>query len=230
MDRYQDAAAVKFHGQPPIRICDEMPARMNVSSESVCDLPPLILHPFNERVPPAALLENSKAALMLSGLIPGDGTGESELTRRLLAGRSSEVRMLFFVGKDIFRWIGQCMESTARYGGLAAAELRPQSFANLLVDAPPPAVNDKLVRWGVADHAAIFARAVGLNSVFAEPPTAGALSPDFLRNYHRYADALYRAFLESEPHMTIDSRNFRFDLYASGEYSRMLESEWNSEP
>ncbi len=61
--------------------------------DTVWDLPPLILHPFNERVPPTALLENSKAALMLSGLIPGDGTDREDLKRRLLAGRYSELRM-----------------------------------------------------------------------------------------------------------------------------------------
>ena len=56
------------------------------------DLPPLILHPFNERVPPSALLENSKAALMLSGLIPNDGSDREDLKRRLLAGRRPAVR------------------------------------------------------------------------------------------------------------------------------------------
>src|SRR5579864_4590150 len=82
--------------------------------ESVWSLPPLILHPFNERVPPSALLENSKAALMLSGLIPGDGSDEEELKRRLLAGKYGEVRMLFYLGKDVFRWIDQCVDSTSR--------------------------------------------------------------------------------------------------------------------
>ena len=32
--------------------------------------------------------------------------------------------------------------------------------------------------------------------------------------------------LESQPHRQIEFRNFRFELYASGEYSRMLETEW----
>src|ERR1022692_4377837 len=51
------------------------------------DLPPLILHPFNERIPPSTLLDNSKAALMLSGLIPSDGTAPEALQKRLLCGR-----------------------------------------------------------------------------------------------------------------------------------------------
>ena len=67
------------------------------------DLPPLILHPFNEHTPPSVLLDNSKAALMLSGLIPNDGTDPDELSRRILAGRYGEIRMLFFLGKDVFQ-------------------------------------------------------------------------------------------------------------------------------
>src|SRR2546427_823891 len=94
---------------------------------TVWNLPPLILHPFNERVPPAALLENSKAALML-----------------------------------------------------------------------------------------------------ADPPVFELLAEEFLRNYHRYADSLYRCYMESQPHQAISSTNFRFDLYASGEYSRMLETQWDA--
>src|SRR6478609_6513953 len=95
-------------------------------------LPPLILHPFNERVPPSALLENSKAALMLSGLIPNDGSEPDELRKRVLSGRYSEIRMLYFLGKDVFRWIGQCLECTARIPELAALGIERQSFATFV--------------------------------------------------------------------------------------------------
>ena len=95
-----------------------MPTSATILGTSVWELPPLILHPFNERVPPAALLENSKAALMLSGLIPADGTEPDELRRRLLSGRYSEVRMLFFLGKDVFRWIEQCVECGRENSGV----------------------------------------------------------------------------------------------------------------
>ena len=91
--------------------------------ETVWVLPPLILHPFNERVAPSTLLENSKAALMLSGLIPSDGTDEEELKRRLLSGRYSEIRMLFFLGKDVFRWLDQCVEWVERVAELREAEV-----------------------------------------------------------------------------------------------------------
>ena len=194
--------------------------------ERVWELPPLILHPFNERVPPTALLENSKAALILSGLIPSDGSDQEDLKRRLLAGRYAEIRMLYYLGKDILRWIEQCVEWGQRVPELSGVEIRPQSFAGLLTADPPAAVKEKLVRWGVVDHVSIFTRALGLNAMFIQPPAFDILAEEFLRNYHRYADFLYRCYMDSQPHQAIASANYRFDLYASGEYSRMLESEW----
>ena len=190
------------------------------------DLPPLILHPFNERVAPSTLLENSKAALMLAGLIPDEGSDPEDLRRRVLAGRYAEIRMLFFVGKDVFRWIDQCCECAARIPEMQGLDFEPQSFAGLLSANPPEGVKEKLVRWGVADYPAIFSRAIGLNSVFLEPPSVSSLSEEFLKNYHRYADALYQCYMESHPHRVVPASNFRFELYASGEYSRLLESQW----
>ncbi len=192
------------------------------------DLPPLILHPFNERIPPATLLDNSKAALMLTGLIPSDGTDPEALQKRLLSGKYAEIRMLFFLGKDVFRWMNQCVDSTARAPELTGLEVRAQSFAGLLTGGTPAAVKDKLLSWGVADYSSIFSRAIGFNALFTAPPAFEALSEEFLRNYHRFADALYGCFMQLEPHLKLAARNFRFDLYASGEYSRLLESEWET--
>jgi hypothetical protein len=194
----------------------------------VWELPPLILHPFNERVPASALLENSKGTLMLSGLIPSDGSDQEDLRRRLLAGRYAEVRMLFFLGKDIFRWIEQCVDWGQRVPELSGAQVRPQSFAGLLTANPPEAVKEKLIRWGVVDYHSIFMRAIGLNAMFAEPPAFDMLAEEFLRNYHHYADSLYACYMASQPHQAITPVNFRFGLYASGEYSRLLESEWGA--
>jgi len=196
--------------------------------ETVWDLPPLILHPFNERVPASALLENSRASLILSGLIPSDGSDPEELRRRLLAGRYAEVRMLYFLGKDVLRWMEQAVEWALRAPEMHGMEIRSQSFAALLTSRPPEQVKEKLVRWGVADYVSIFSRAIGLNSLFLEPPAFDMLSDEFLRNYHRYADALFRCFMDSETHTTLPAKNFRFELYASGEYSKMLETEWGS--
>lgn len=193
--------------------------------DAVWELPPLILHPFNERASATALLENSKAALMLSGVIPNDGSDPEELKRKLLTGRYSEIRMLIYIGRDVMRWVGQSLECASRIPELTGAGLRGQSFVPLLV-APPDTVKDKLIRWGVADYASIFCRSIGLNAIFAEPPAVESLAEEFLANYHRYADHLYRGYMESAQHPVISARNFRFELYASGEYSRMLESEW----
>jgi hypothetical protein len=202
---------------------------MTTLGETVWVLPPLILHPFNERVPPATLLENSKAALMLSGLIPNDGTEHEELKRRLMSGRYGEIRMLFYLGKDVFRWLDQCIESVERHPELNGTGIQRQSFAGLLTGSPPEPVKEKLTRWGVVDFVSIFSRAVGLNAAFAEPPGFDTMAEEFLRNYHRYADHLYQCYMESQPHRIIAPKNFQFDLYASGEYSRMLESEWGTE-
>jgi hypothetical protein len=196
--------------------------------ETVWNLPPLILHPFNEQVPPAKLLENSRAALMLSGLIPSDGTETEELHRRVMAGRYAEVRMLFFLGKDVLRWLDHCHDSISRDPDLLASGVKHQSFASLLTARPPANVKDKLFKWGVADYASIFSRAIGLNILFAEPPARTGLSDEFLHNYHRYADSLFRCYVESEPHRSITAVEFSFELYASGEYSRLLESEWET--
>jgi hypothetical protein len=196
--------------------------------DTVWVLPPLILHPFNEHLPPSALLENSKAALMLSGLIPNDGSDPDELKTRILAGRHTEIRMLFFIGKDVFRWIDQCAEFADRDAGLRDAEVRRQSFAGLLTSGPPEPVQAKLNGWGVADHASIFSRAIGLNTIFVEPPPLASLAEEFLLNYHRYAEALFQCYLRSQAHGVIAPRNFQFELYASGEYSRMLETEWGT--
>ena len=198
-------------------------------AENVWDLPPLILHPFNERVSPSSLLENSRAALMLSGLIPNDGSDVEELQRRILAGRFGEIRMLFFLGKDVFRWIDQCVGWTSRVPALKIANINRQSFAGLLTSGTPAGVKDKLATWGVADHVSIFSRAIGLNGMFAEAPEFHHLSEEFLRHYHRYADSLYRCFMQSDPHDTITPANVQFTLYASGEYSRFLAAQWSAD-
>jgi hypothetical protein len=193
--------------------------------ETIWELPPLILHPFSERISPAALLENSKAALILSGLLPGEGEDGEELQRKVLAGRYSEIRMLFYLGKDVFRWIGQCMEIVERAPELTDAGFRRPSFAGLLA-SPPKNVREKLIHWGVVDYAAVFARAIGLNTLFAEPPAFASLSMEFIRGYHRAADLLFQAFMETEPHRVAAPRNFAFELYASGEYAKLLATSW----
>src|SRR5271154_2460096 len=130
---------------------------------TVHELPPLILHPFADATGPSKLVESSRASLVLQGLLPsGDRTAE-DLDRALLEGRYSELRMLFYVGKDVIRWIDQCLEYAGRTTELANPAIRFQSFASLLLQDPPVEVQEKLKRWGVTDYKAIFARGIAVN-------------------------------------------------------------------
>jgi hypothetical protein len=194
--------------------------------EAVWELPPLILYPFNEHLPPSTLLDSSKAALMLSGLVPDGGSDQEELRRRMLAGRYAEIRMLFFLGKDVLRWIEQCTEMVERTPGLRGFRITGQSFAGLLTGTPPEAVKSKLIAWGVADYTSIFSRGIGLHSIFTAPPSRDLLATEFLCSYHRYADAMYQCYMQSQSHRSLSGESFHFDLYASGEYSQILEMQW----
>lgn len=192
-------------------------------------LPPLILHPFSDAASPAKLVQSSRASLMLQGLLPNEDYSVEQLERIVLDGRYCEIRMLFYVGKDVLRWLEQCMEVVAREPELRGGEIGAQSFAELLIDDAPAAIRDKLTEWGVHDYRAIFSRAVGLNSVFAELPQPGQLAYEFIRNYHYYADQLFQCWKNSRTYTRLNAEDFEFDLYASGEYSRMLEREWSDE-
>jgi len=189
-------------------------------------LPPLILHPFSDSSGPGRLVESSRASLMLQGLLPSGELTTNELERRLLDGRYCELRMLFYVGRDLLRWIDQCVDHAATQEGLAERALKFQSFAVFLIENTPPKVAAKLKAWGVADYKAIFMRAIGLNSVFAEAPERYQLSDEFIRHYYRYADHLYFCRQQATIFPSIDAEEFDFDLFASGEYTRMLEQEW----
>ena len=196
--------------------------------DAVWDLPPLILHPFADRGSSERLLEQSKNALLACGL-GGNGTGDEDLNRRLLDGRYSEIRMLFFLGKDLVRWTGQCQELVERVPELAGAGVREQSFARLVTRHMPEAVSLKLQGWGVHDAGVIFARAIAMNHVFAGPPEFQQLAESFIRDYHRYADSIFSGWLQAVTFREITPHNFRFDLYASGEYTKLLENEWGTD-
>ncbi|SRR5579883_972939 len=189
-------------------------------------LPPLILHPFAHSGGPDKLVESSRASLMLQGLLPsGDRTTE-QLDTALLEGRYSELLMLFYLGKDVMRWIDQCLEFTSRQPGLSGLGIRHQSFAALLVDHTPEPVQAKLRRWGVSDYRSIFMRAIALNTLFAAAPDRRALSEEFIRNYYRYADQIFATRQAQIAFTEIEDLGFEFEIFASGEYSRMLEREW----
>ncbi len=193
----------------------------------VCQLPPLILHPFSGGSGNVDdLLEGSRAALALRGLIDTKDE-ESLLYTRMLAGRYQEVRMLLFLGKDLFRWLKQCAEFSE---GLDDSDSRivEQSFAEFLIENPPEPVRAKLEGWGVSDRKAVFSRAIGIHSLFSEPPGFETLSPVFLENYHRFADHAYICYQHLNSYLPVDSSRFQFEIYASEEYARLLSEQWDA--
>jgi len=97
-----------------------------------------------------------------------------------MAGRFSEVQMLYYVGKDLFAMDRSVdgvrreqRESCAR--GYPAAELRGALGAGRAAHG-----GAKLRKWGVADYKSIFARAIGLNCMFAEAPPINVLAGEFV--------------------------------------------------
>jgi hypothetical protein len=189
-------------------------------------LPPLILHPFADAGGPSKLVESSRANLKLQGLLPQGEATREDLDKALLEGRFSELRMLYYVGKDLARWIGQCLEYAERYQDALPKGICYQSFASLLIQDAPPAVQAKLRKWGVGDFKSIFSRALGLHTMFAAAPPRELLSDEFVRTYFRYADQIFLTKQGECDFSPVTSREFNFELYSSGEYSRMLERSW----
>jgi hypothetical protein len=188
-------------------------------------LPPLILHPFSGGSRTDDLVEGSLASLALQGMV-ASSEEEAVLLGRMLAGRYQEIRMLLFLGKDIFRWLQQCVEHVQK-SQAADSRIVAQSFAALIVEDPPAPVRQKLENWGVTDRRAVFSRAIGIHSLFQEPPPAESLSPIFLKNYHRYADHAYICYQHTQAFLELDKSDWPFDIYASEEYSRLLSDNWN---
>jgi hypothetical protein len=189
-------------------------------------LPPLILHPFADAAGPDKLVESSRASLMLQGLLPSGERGTDDLDKALLDGRYQEIRMLFYVGKDLVRWIEQCVEHCERLPEYRDLGLKYPSFAAYLVQHTPATVEAKLRKWGVGDYRSIFMRALGLNALLADMPARTFLAPEFIRNYYRYADEMFQCRQGQASIPDASGLGFEFEIFASGEYSRRLEREW----
>jgi hypothetical protein len=189
-------------------------------------LPPLILHPFAGEKGPDRLLEGSRAHLALQGLVPETNMDRAELTRLVVAGRYQEMRMLFYIGRDLQRWAEQCMDFVSREPRLRESGIREQSFVTLLVEHPPHGMAAKLTKWGVGDQRAIFSRAIGLNALFQQAPDLDILAGIFVQNYQRFADYLFIAYQTMTPYKALTPNTFVFDLYASEEYARMISEGW----
>jgi len=194
--------------------------------EEVYPLPPLILHPFTESASTVRVLESAKTSLSMLKEGQTEGEGQSDIERQLLEGRYAEVRMLFYVGKDLFRWMDQCLDTCGRAPALVARDLHRQSFAQLLIKHTPDDVEEKLKSWGVVEYVRIFSRSIGIYAQYTEPPPRDTLQNEFLRHYYRYADYAFASWRDLRKSPQLPPENFPFTLYASGEYTRMLESQW----
>jgi hypothetical protein len=168
-------------------------------------LPPLILHPIAGH-----------------GEVLREGSASDEESRRTEV-RRLELKMLCCLGKDLNRWLEQCLEFAATDPNLA--ELREGNLIDLLVEDPPESVIRKMQTWGVSDFRPIFARALGLTAVFPDPPAPEHITATFVRDFALYADVLYRVRRQALP-AGADGHSFRFEVYASGEYARLLERAW----
>jgi hypothetical protein len=173
-------------------------------------------------------MDSSRASLALQGFLPRDEDRADELDKQLLRGRYAELRMLFYIGKDLIRWTEQCAETVALLDEFVNRKIRPETFAVLLVQYIPGPVRAKLEGWGVLDFAALFRRSIGLHCVFADLAAPGVLTPDFLRRYHRHLDHWYEQRIREAIFDRPEPSEFVFDLYASGEYTMMLEQSWSN--
>jgi len=172
-------------------------------------------------------MESSRASLALQGFLPRQEVASQDLDQQLLRGRYAELRMLYYIGKDILRWFEQCTETVSALSEFEGRRLRAESFAVFLVQHVPAHVRTKLEGWGVLDFCALFRRSIGLHVVFTELPAAEGFSPDFLRRYHRHLDQWYEQRLRDTVFDRPEADEFTFDMYASGEYTLMLEQSWS---
>jgi hypothetical protein len=199
-------------------------SQLSQDPPSSISLPPLILHPFGGYSGTEQLLDGSRAAVALHEA-SASNPAYADIHKRVMLGRYQEIRMLLFLGKDIFRWIEQCLDQMDRSGEIGV-RINAQCFSSLIVDTPPATVREKLEHWGVSDRKAVFSRAIGIRCLFEEPPEINMLSPMFLENYHRFADYSYVCFQQMKAYQPLENGTFDFQIYASEEYSRILAEQW----
>jgi hypothetical protein len=173
--------------------------------KSAHQLPPLILHPISGQ-----------------GEVLAEPNVSDPQSRRLETHRL-ELKMLCCLGKDLVRWIGQCLEFASMNPDVPA--LSEGQLMDLLVKDPPESVVRKMQQWGVSDFRTIFARSLGLAAVFPDPPAREHISEVFVLDFARYADVLYRVRRHSLP-VAEEGGSFAFEVYASGEYAQLLERAW----
>jgi hypothetical protein len=65
--------------------------------------------------------------------------------------------------------------------------------------------------------------------VLAAVPERESLSDSFLQHHHCYADAMFKCRQRAVSFTAISRSEFHFEIYASGEYTKLLENEWRAE-
>jgi hypothetical protein len=182
-------------------------------------LPPLILYPLGGASAAEAAVDSMRLSLALAGL--ADANPDRE---RLLRGRYSEFRLVCLVGKDLMRWIRQCVDFAGRDEVLARGGIQEQSFADLLVNQTPQNVMARLEAWGVKDYRRIFARGIGVNAVFPEPPPYAVLSTEFLERCYSFCDSLFACYQSLKQFTRLEPAKFEVCLYTSDEYLSTIKS------
>ncbi len=86
---------------------------MEAGEKRLWELPPVILHPFNNGTDAGAILASIRLNLP-EDLLHAPGSDVVEARQRLLHGKYCEFRMLCFIGRDIKRWMMQCTDFVLR--------------------------------------------------------------------------------------------------------------------
>ena len=196
---------------------------VETGSKRLWELPPVILHPFNNGADAGAILASIRLSLSEDILHARDGGDMAEARQRLLHAKYCEFRMLCFIGRDVKRWILPCTDFVLRDALLANTGIREQSFSDLLVKRTPPSVVARFKSWGVIDYRRILRRAIEIGAIFPYPPEFALLSTDFLENCGAFGDILFACYQELTSFRALDPEQFRFALYTSGEYINAME-------
>lgn len=182
-------------------------------------LPPLILYPLSNEDSAEKLAMGARASAQQAGFLPSDQSPEA-VEEQILAGRYAEIHMLCKVGQDLKRWIGLCMEATDN-------KYDETCFVALLITRAPVHVVQKLRQWGVTDYQSIFSRALALNETFLDVPPRKVLTEKYIKRYHHFADIIFKAVYGIM--LFPADTQFDFELFAAGEYDKMLERQWELE-
>jgi len=119
-----------------------MSKTLSALGERVWEMPPLILHLFNQRVPADSLLENSRAALMLSGLYPATAQAAKNFAAASSLDAWARSACCIFSARISSAGWTSGVESVRRIPEYDEAGIRTQSFAGLLISDTPGAVKE----------------------------------------------------------------------------------------